>query len=189
MGERSSEDFSPAATSQLAAHVTSSAHGVGGSHHLHHGRHYLQPGTGSGIYRLQDGGHSAASLNNLGTGTVSSGNDIQHTPQIHASPGTTLYTTADDGYGYAAGSASGAARMIAPIDGSSTSVAGVGGAAAAAAAGGSTVATGSGDFGELGQSEHYIYVTYPPELKRRLLERYGRDIYMQLLRKDVYDYY
>lgn len=23
-----------------------------------------------------------------------------------------------------------------------------------------------------GQSEHYIYVTYPPELKRRLLERY-----------------
>lgn len=24
-----------------------------------------------------------------------------------------------------------------------------------------------------GQSEHYIYVTYPPELKRRLLERFG----------------
>lgn len=38
-----------------------------------------------------------------------------------------------------------------------------------------------------GQSEHYIYVTYPPELKRRLLERYGRDIYLMLLRKDMYD--
>lgn len=38
-----------------------------------------------------------------------------------------------------------------------------------------------------GQSEHYIYVTYPPELKRRLLERYGRDIYWLLLRKDLYD--
>lgn len=24
-----------------------------------------------------------------------------------------------------------------------------------------------------GPSEHYIYVTYPPELKRRLLERFG----------------
>lgn len=63
--------------------------------------------------------------------------------------------------------------------------------AASGAGGGSSAgaATGGGDFGELGQSEHYIYVTYPPELKRRLLERYGRDIYMQLLRKDVYDYY
>lgn len=40
------------------------------------------------------------------------------------------------------------------------------------------------DINELGQSEHYIYVTYPPELKRRLLERYGRDIYLMLLRKD-----
>uniref|UniRef100_A0A182W6K9 C2H2-type domain-containing protein n=1 Tax=Anopheles minimus TaxID=112268 RepID=A0A182W6K9_9DIPT len=187
-----SEDFSPAATSQLAAHVSSSTHG--GSHHLHHGRHYLQPGgSGSSIYRLQDGGHSAASLNNLGTGT-SSGNDIQHTPQIHASPGTAgggsasmLYTSADDGgYGYAAGSASGAARMIASVDGSSSSATAAG---VVGGAGGSTGATGSGDFGELGQSEHYIYVTYPPELKRRLLERYGRDIYMQLLRKDVYDYY
>lgn len=25
---------------------------------------------------------------------------------------------------------------------------------------------------DLGQNEHYIYVTYPPDLKRRLLERY-----------------
>lgn len=40
------------------------------------------------------------------------------------------------------------------------------------------------DFSEIGQSEHYIYVTYPPELKRRLLERYGRDIYLMLLKKD-----
>lgn len=43
------------------------------------------------------------------------------------------------------------------------------------------------DFHDVGQSEHYIYVTYPPELKRRLLERYGRDIYLTLLRKDMYD--
>lgn len=43
------------------------------------------------------------------------------------------------------------------------------------------------DFNDVGQSEHYIYVTYPPELKRRLLERYGRDIYLTLLRKDMYD--
>lgn len=43
------------------------------------------------------------------------------------------------------------------------------------------------EYGDLGQSEHYIYVTYPPELKRRLLERYGRDIYLMLLRKDFYD--
>lgn len=46
---------------------------------------------------------------------------------------------------------------------------------------------GTQDFNELGQSEHYIYVTYPPELKRRLLERYGREIYLMLLRKDLYD--
>lgn len=26
--------------------------------------------------------------------------------------------------------------------------------------------------------DHYIYVTYPPELKRRLLERYANDIDM-----------
>lgn len=43
------------------------------------------------------------------------------------------------------------------------------------------------DFNELSQSEHYIYVTYPPELKRRLLERYGRDIYLMLLKKDFHD--
>lgn len=41
------------------------------------------------------------------------------------------------------------------------------------------------DFNE--QSEHYIYVTYPPELKRRLLERYGRDIYLMLLKKDFHN--
>lgn len=40
------------------------------------------------------------------------------------------------------------------------------------------------DFNDLSQSEHYIYVTYPPELKRRLLERYGREIYLMLLKKD-----
>jgi hypothetical protein len=28
------------------------------------------------------------------------------------------------------------------------------------------------DLNDMGQNEHYIYVTYPPELKRRLLERY-----------------
>lgn len=43
------------------------------------------------------------------------------------------------------------------------------------------------DFNDVRQSEHYIYVTYPPELKRRLLERYGRDIYLTLLRKDMCD--
>ncbi|XP_061513675.1 keratin, type I cytoskeletal 9 isoform X3 [Anopheles gambiae] len=213
------EDFSPSTTNQqlLGGHHPTAGSGGGGGHLLHHGRHYLQPGTGgssgggggSGIYRLQDGGHhSAASLNNLVAGTSGS-NDIQHTPQIHASPGgqgggvgsasAMLYTTADDGgggYGYAAGSAGGsaAARMIAASGGggdvsaTSTSAAAL---AASGAGGGSSAgaATGGGDFGELGQSEHYIYVTYPPELKRRLLERYGRDIYMQLLRKDVYDYY
>lgn len=41
-----------------------------------------------------------------------------------------------------------------------------------------------GDVGDAGQTEHYIYVTYPPELKRRLLERYGKDIYLMLLEKD-----
>lgn len=40
------------------------------------------------------------------------------------------------------------------------------------------------EIGDVGQSEHYIYVTYPPELKRRLLERYGKDIYLMLLKKD-----
>lgn len=43
------------------------------------------------------------------------------------------------------------------------------------------------DLNEMSQSEHYIYVTYPPELKRRLLERYGREIYLMLLKKDVHD--
>lgn len=32
---------------------------------------------------------------------------------------------------------------------------------------------GGGAGAVAGQSEHYIYVTYPPELKRRLLERLG----------------
>lgn len=40
------------------------------------------------------------------------------------------------------------------------------------------------DLNELGQSEHYIYVTYPPELKRRLLERYGNHVFTFLLLKD-----
>lgn len=43
------------------------------------------------------------------------------------------------------------------------------------------------DFNDMSQSEHYIYVTYPPELKRRLLERYGREIYLMLLKKDFHD--
>lgn len=40
------------------------------------------------------------------------------------------------------------------------------------------------DLNELGQNEHYIYVTYPPELKRRLLERYGEKVFTFLLLKD-----
>lgn len=36
--------------------------------------------------------------------------------------------------------------------------------------GGATVGT-TAAAAAAGQSEHYIYVTYPPELKRRLLER------------------
>uniref|UniRef100_A0AAG5DCM8 C2H2-type domain-containing protein n=1 Tax=Anopheles atroparvus TaxID=41427 RepID=A0AAG5DCM8_ANOAO len=202
-----SEDFSPSVSSHpLMGHATPShghhhhgsgggggggGGGVGGGHL---GRHYLQASGSTGIYRLQDGGHSAASLNNLGT--TGSGHDIQHTPQIHASPGTSggsgiLYatTTGEDGggggsggYGYAAGSAAGQMIVAGDVSGAGAS-SGAGTAAVAGTAG------GGGEFGELGQSEHYIYVTYPPELKRRLLERYGRDIYMQLLRKDVYDYY
>lgn len=39
-----------------------------------------------------------------------------------------------------------------------------------AGSGGATVGTSATTAGA-GQSEHYIYVTYPPELKRRLLER------------------
>lgn len=35
--------------------------------------------------------------------------------------------------------------------------------------------------------DELIYVTYPPELKRRLIERYGKDIYL-LLKKDMYDF-
>jgi hypothetical protein len=49
--------------------------------------------------------------------------------------------------------------------------------------------TPNAEMNELGQSEHYIYVTYPPELKKRLLERYGDDIYFMLMKKDVYDNY
>ncbi|XP_058059731.1 uncharacterized protein LOC131210490 [Anopheles bellator] len=186
-----------------ATHLTSSGHlhhgGPGSAgHHQGGGRHYLQPvssGGAPGIYRLQDGGHSTASLSNLTAvsagGGGGTGNDLLHTPQIHASPGPSssmLYSsaTADEGgYGYAA-SGNG------PRSSEASSSLVASGSAATLAAGGSTAGTGSGtgEFGsELGQSEHYIYVTYPPELKRRLLERYGRDIYMQLLRKDVYDYY
>lgn len=44
------------------------------------------------------------------------------------------------------------------------------------------------DLADLGQSEHYIYVTYPPELKRRLLERYGKEVYLMLLKKDTMTY-
>ncbi|XP_052864758.1 uncharacterized protein LOC128271326 [Anopheles cruzii] len=167
-----------------AAHLTSSGHlhhgGPGPAGHQGGGRHYLQPvssGGASGIYRLADGGHSTASLSNLtavsavGGGT---GNDLLHTPQIHVSPGPSsssmLYSsaTADEGgYGYAS-SGNGPRSSEA-----SSSLVASGSAATLAAGGGSTAGTGSGtgEFGsELGQSEHYIYVTYPPELKRRLLE-------------------
>lgn len=75
-----------------------------------------------------------------------------------------------------------------PVIGGATSAASQSAAAAAAAvAGYSDEFFVAPDFNEAaGQSEHYIYVTYPPELKRRLLERYGRDIYLNLLRKDMY---
>lgn len=43
------------------------------------------------------------------------------------------------------------------------------------------------EYNDMGQSEHYIYVTYPPELKRRLLERYGKEIYLMLLKKDEHE--
>jgi hypothetical protein len=49
--------------------------------------------------------------------------------------------------------------------------------------------TPNAELNELGQSEHYIYVTYPPELKKRLLERYGDEIYLMLMKKDAYDHY
>lgn len=52
----------------------------------------------------------------------------------------------------------------------------------------SATAAAPHDFNDLSQSEHYIYVTYPPELKRRLLERYGREIYLMLLKKDFHDW-
>ncbi|XP_065080157.1 uncharacterized protein LOC135702997 isoform X1 [Ochlerotatus camptorhynchus] len=131
------EDHSPVASNQITAHTSPI-----------HGRHYLQPQSAS-IYHLQDGGHSATSLNSLGqisaTAGVSSGTDLQHTPQIHA---TQVPYGDEGGYGYAAGS--GGTAVV--TDG--------------AASAGTTMAGGA----ELGQSEHYIYVTYPPELKRRLLE-------------------
>lgn len=41
----------------------------------------------------------------------------------------------------------------------------------------SATTTASSGGAAAGQSEHYIYVTYPPELKRRLLERYDRETY------------
>ncbi|XP_058818247.1 uncharacterized protein LOC131681462 isoform X3 [Topomyia yanbarensis] len=137
-----SEDQSPMGSNQITAHPSPT-----------HGRHYLQPQSSS-IYHLQDGGHSATSLNSLGqvsnmnlvsTG-VSSGTDLQHTPQIHA---TQVPYGDESGYGYSAG---GSNAVV--TDG--TGIA--------------TTSIGAGEFSELGQSEHYIYVTYPPELKRRLLE-------------------
>ncbi|XP_055599360.1 uncharacterized protein LOC129748701 isoform X2 [Uranotaenia lowii] len=116
-----------------------------------HGRHYLQPQSSS-IYHLQDGGHSATSLNSLGqmsnlnvaTVGVPGSNDLQHTPQIHA---TQVGYGDEGGYGYSSGAST-----------------------AIVTDGGPAIAGGGAEFNELGQSEHYIYVTYPPELKRRLLE-------------------
>nr|XP_019559797.2 uncharacterized protein LOC109428471 isoform X2 [Aedes albopictus] len=138
------EDHSPMTSNQITAHPSPT-----------HGRHYLQPQAS--IYHLADGGHSATSLNSLGQMSnmnvtpvgVSSGTDLQHTPQIHA---TQVPYGDEGGYGYAAGSGSNAVAT----DG--------------AAIVGATMAGAGGEFSELGQSEHYIYVTYPPELKRRLLE-------------------
>jgi hypothetical protein len=43
------------------------------------------------------------------------------------------------------------------------------------------------DLADLTASEHYIYVSYPPELRKKLLDRYGKDLYL-LLKKDMYDY-
>ncbi|XP_062546851.1 uncharacterized protein LOC134212748 isoform X1 [Armigeres subalbatus] len=135
------EDHSPMTSNQITAHPSPT-----------HGRHYLQPQAS--LYHLADGGHSATSLNSLSQMSnmnvtpvgVSSGTDLQHTPQIHA---TQVPYGDEGGYGYATGSASNAVVSDgAPIAG----------------------ATMAGEFSELGQSEHYIYVTYPPELKRRLLE-------------------
>ncbi|XP_055538968.1 uncharacterized protein LOC129726377 isoform X6 [Wyeomyia smithii] len=137
------EDHSPMGSNQITAHPSPT-----------HGRHYLQPQATS-IYHLQDGGHSATSLNSLGqisnlnvaTVGTSSGTDLQHTPQIHA----TQVPYGDDGGGY--GYSAGGSNAVVP-DGASIANTSIGG----------------GEFSELGQSEHYIYVTYPPELKRRLLE-------------------
>lgn len=36
------------------------------------------------------------------------------------------------------------------------------------------------------QDDHYIYVTYPPELKRRLLERYARNQVTLVMLSPVY---
>lgn len=44
----------------------------------------------------------------------------------------------------------------------------------------------NGGVEDMGNQEHYIYVSYPPEVKQHLLERYGREIYW-LLKKDMYD--
>jgi hypothetical protein len=33
---------------------------------------------------------------------------------------------------------------------------------------------------DIGQNEHYIYVTYPPDLKRRLIERYVISLFILL---------
>ncbi|XP_055632990.1 uncharacterized protein LOC129773412 isoform X2 [Toxorhynchites rutilus septentrionalis] len=136
------EDHSPIGSNQITAHPSPT-----------HGRHYLQPQSAS-IYHLQDGGHSATSLNSLGqmsninvaTTGASSGTDLQHTPQIHAAQ---VQYGDEGGYGYTA-------------EGTNATVAD--GAAILSGTAGGT------EFSELGQSEHYIYVTYPPELKRRLLE-------------------
>ncbi|KAL9707067.1 hypothetical protein quinque_010585 [Culex quinquefasciatus] len=137
------EDHSPIGSQQITAHPSPT-----------HGRHYLQPQTTASIYHLQDGGHSATSLNSLShvtsSGVVSSGIDLQHTPQIHA---TQVQYGDEGGYGYSGGPGGSGSIMA---DG--THSGGVGGNGP------------NTEFSELGQSEHYIYVTYPPELKRRLLE-------------------
>jgi hypothetical protein len=112
--------------------------------------------------RHQDGSHP--NLNNLGQLTNLSTSNVtteQHTPQIHAQPQGQIVPTHHT------------SQQQPPYEDFYSAQP-------------STSGTG-GEFSEVGQSEHYIYVTYPPELKRRLLERYGKDVYM-LLRKDMYDY-
>ena len=111
------------------------------------------------------------------------------------------YPTTAVGSATSSSSIGGSKTQLQQQSGQNVSGSNMAAAAAAASGTGSVSAGGTGgtaataysedfypgsDLNELGQSEHYIYVTYPPELKRRLLERYGREIYLMLLQKDMY---